>query len=95
MIPEHTAYEFTIIAIFCTVAILVFPAASGSYVVVHGPVTALQSLRAKLKLWLGMAAAARQLRHLIPTKFAAPQTARHMILLTQSDLPEQSTTLRC
>ncbi len=95
MIPRHLGYEFTIFAIFCTVAIFVFPAASGSYSAVHGPVTALLSLRAKFKLWLGMAVAALQLARIMPTSFAARDTARQMIPLAQSVPPEPSTILRC
>jgi hypothetical protein len=71
MIPRHLGYQFTIFAIFCTVAIFVFPAGSGSYSAVHGPVTALLSLRANLKLWLGMAGAELQLARRRPTSFAA------------------------
>lgn len=95
MIPRHLGYEFIIFAIVCTVVIFVFPAASGSYSAVHGPVTALLSLRAKLKLWLGMAVGALQLARIMPTSFAARNTARQMIPLAQSVPPEQSTILRC
>jgi hypothetical protein len=95
MIPRHVGYELTIFAIVCAVAIFVFPAASGSYSAVHGPVTALLSLRAKLKLWMGMAAAALQLARILPAGFAVRQTARQMILLAQSGPPEQGTILRC
>jgi hypothetical protein len=95
MIPRHLGYEFIIFAIVCTVAIFAFPAATGSYSAVHGPVTALLSLRARLKLWLGMAVAALQWARVIPISFSAQRTARQMILLSQSVPPEQSTILRC
>ena len=95
MIPRHLGYEFTIFAICCTVAIFVFPAATGSYSAVHGPVTALLSLRARLKLWLGMTVAALQLARVMPGRFAVQHTARQMILLAQSGPPEQGTILRC
>lgn len=95
MNPQHLGYELTIFAIFCTVAIFVFPAASGSYSAVHGPVTALLSLRAKVKLWLGMAVTALQSARIIPASFAGRHTAPQMILLAQSSPPEQSTILRC
>ncbi len=95
MTPRHLGYEFTIFAICCTVAIFVFPAATGCYSVVHGPVTALLSLRTKLKLWLGMAFAALQLRRVRPANFATQHAARELILLTQSDLPGRSAVLRC
>jgi hypothetical protein len=50
--------EFAILAVICTIAIFLFPVASGPYSAVHGPVTALRSLRLRIKLWLGMALAA-------------------------------------
>jgi hypothetical protein len=96
MIPRHLGYEFIIFAIVCTVALFVFPAATGSYCAVHGPVTALLSLRAKLKLWIGMAFCAQQLAaRTAPLKVAAEHAVRHMNLLAQSVPPEQSTILRC
>jgi hypothetical protein len=96
MIPRHLGYEFIIFAIVCTVAIFVFPTATGPYCAVHGPVTALLSSRAKLKLWLGMAFSALRLaERTVPINFATQQTVRQMTLLAQSVPREQSTILRC
>jgi hypothetical protein len=95
MIPRHLGYEFVILAIACTVAIFVFPAASGPYAVVHGPVTALLSLRVRLRLWLAMALAALQLlERLIPINFVLC-AARQTLPPSKSDTPEQITILRC
>ena len=96
MIPRHQGYEFAIFAIVCTVAIFVLQAASGSYSAVHGPVTALLSLRARLKLMSGMALAALQfLESVIPVIFAALLAARQEILLVQCVPPDRSGALRC
>ncbi|MGA8869297.1 MAG: hypothetical protein WB510_20145, partial [Candidatus Sulfotelmatobacter sp.] len=73
MFPGRLGYEIAILAVICTVAIFLFPTARGPYSVVHGPVTALLGLRAKLKLWLAMdLAALRLLRHVRPYRLPAP-----------------------
>ncbi len=95
MISRHLGYEVAILAVICTVAIFAFPATSGPYSAVHGPVTALLSLRMKLKLWLAMALAALQLAGLVMPRFAAQRAAQPMILLPQSVPPEQTAILRC
>ena len=45
MNPRHFGYEFAIIAIICVIGIFLFPAPTGSYSAVHGPVTALRAMR--------------------------------------------------
>jgi hypothetical protein len=95
MIPRHLGYEVAIVAVICTVAIFAFPAASGPYSAVHGPVTALLSLRVKFKLWLAMALAAFQLAGLVMPRLAAQRAAESMIPLPQSVPPEQIAILRC
>jgi len=58
---RHLASESAIVAMFCITAIFFFPAVQGPYAAVHGPVTALLSVRAKLKVSIGMVRAALQL----------------------------------
>jgi len=57
MVRQYVASRFAIVALICVAATFLFPAVQGPYSAVHGPVTALMSARAKLKLWLGMALA--------------------------------------
>ena len=58
---RQLSYEVTLIAILCTVALFFFPAVQGPYSAVHGPVTALLSLKAKLFLCLILFLAAMHL----------------------------------
>ena len=77
-------------------AIFLFPVARGPFCAVHGPVTALLSLRLRLKLWLGMALAALHLLgRVLPDSLAALRAAVPTSLLPQSVSPEQIPVLRC
>lgn len=49
------SYEFALLAILCTMGLFFFPAVHGSYASVHGPVTALRSI--KIRLWICLALA--------------------------------------
>ena len=96
MFPRDLGYEFAILAVICTVAIFLFPMARGSYSAVHGPVTALLSLRAKLKLWLGIALAALHLLGRMQREpFASLLAAWQELLLPQAVPPGQISVLRC
>jgi hypothetical protein len=60
-ISRQLSYEFAVVAILCTVALFLFPAVQGPYSAVHGPVTALLSLKAKVFLCLALLLAAMHL----------------------------------
>jgi succinate dehydrogenase hydrophobic anchor subunit len=49
---RQLSYELTLVAILCIIALFLFPAVQGPYSAVHGPVTALLSIKAKLFLCL-------------------------------------------
>ena len=53
---RHWAYEVAVLAMVCVLSIFFAPLAHGPYSAVHGPVTALRSLRNKVQvvvcLWL-------------------------------------------
>jgi hypothetical protein len=55
MIPRHLAFELAVLAMLCIVGIFLFPATAGPYSAVHGPASALLSLRARMRLRLSMA----------------------------------------
>jgi hypothetical protein len=55
MFLRHFSYEFAILAILCIAAIFLFPVIQGPYSAVHGPVTALLSIKARLLMWLALA----------------------------------------
>lgn len=94
MFPRHLGYEVAILAAICTIGIFLFPSSSGPYSAVHGPVTALLSLRMQLKVWLGMTLAALHL--VIPRDDgAALRIARLNVLLSQLVPDEWSLVLRC
>jgi hypothetical protein len=96
MFPRHMGYEVAIVTVICTVAIFLFPAASGPYSAVHGPATALLSMRTRLRLWLRMALEAMQLTgRTLLNSFEALLIALQNALLPQSVPPERMAILRC
>ncbi len=92
MFRRRLGYEVAILAAICTICIFLFPASTGPYSAVHGPVTALLTLRVRLKLWLGMALAVLHL--LVVSALAALRTACLEVLLPQL-VPPEITVLRC
>jgi hypothetical protein len=52
---RHFGFEFVLLLILCTASLFFFPVAHGSYSAIHGPVTALQSIKTKLQMWVTMA----------------------------------------
>jgi hypothetical protein len=58
MFWRHFGFEFVLLLILCTAGLFFFPVAHGSYSAVHGPVTALQSIKTRLQMWAMMAVAA-------------------------------------
>ena len=93
MFPRHLGYEIVVLTTICTVAIFLFPAASGPYSAVHGPVTALLSFRLRLKFCLGMALAA--LRSLGGALVSSFQATWQEIFSPQLVPPRQMAVLRC
>lgn len=49
---RHFGFEFLLLVVICIGALFFFPVAHGSYSAVHGPVTALRSLKYRLQIWL-------------------------------------------
>ena len=58
MKPRHIAHELAVIAIVCVIGIFLFPATAGPYSAVHGPVTALEAMRASIRIACAMIMAA-------------------------------------
>jgi len=52
MISGRTEWALAVLAAFCVLVVFFFPALQGPYPAVHGPVTALLSLRAAARLRL-------------------------------------------
>jgi len=50
MTPGRIACALAVLAVFCVLGIFFFPGAEGPYSAVHGPVTALLSIRAAARL---------------------------------------------
>jgi hypothetical protein len=97
MLSRYLTSEFAIVAIVCIAALFLFPAMHGPYSAVHGPVTALLSIRAKVKLRLAMALTTLLLLNRLMVafcKFARPVSAPQepFLHLTPS---EQLAALRC
>lgn len=64
MTPRLAEYELAIVVIFCILGIFLFPAVQGPYSAVHGPVTALQSVRSRIRWCRTMVQAALSLARL-------------------------------
>jgi predicted Na+-dependent transporter len=93
MFSRHLGYEIAILTVICTIAIFFFPAACGPYSAVHGPVTALLSLRMRLKLRLRIVVDGfHQWRRALLNSL---RTALQNALLPQSVPSAQITVLRC
>ena len=95
-LSRQLSYEFALVAILCTVALFLFPAVQGPYSAVHGPVTALLSLKAKVFLCLALLLAAM---HLLTSCVAVCYLARRIPLdglffLVSFD-SEHAAVLRC
>lgn len=54
MTSVRTECSLAVLAVFCVLVVFFFPALQGPYPAVHGPVTALLSLRAAARLRLGI-----------------------------------------
>jgi len=58
MISGRIGCELAVVAALCVLSIFLFPCVQGPYSAVHGPVTALQAVRAAARLRLAILAAA-------------------------------------
>ena len=63
---ESICGGIAVLAIVCTLAILLFPVSAGPYPVTHGPVTSLEAMQAGLLLWLSIAIAGLALLPCVP-----------------------------
>lgn len=54
MNPGRSAYALAVLGVLCILTIFLFPSLTGPYSVVHGPVTALLSMRAASRLRMAM-----------------------------------------
>ena len=87
-------YRSVAVAIFCIMLIFFFPSVCGPYSVVHGPVTALRSICARLKMLLVLAIAfvmAGQFQ--VSRLFACPPASCVSFLALHP--PNQFSVLRC
>jgi len=97
MIPGRIGCELAVLAVLCVLTIFLFPAMQGPYSAVHGPVTALQAVRAVARLRIAiMQGALRSLGYalILPLRvfswIALSEAAPHSGIL-----PECSRILRC
>jgi hypothetical protein len=58
MISDRIGYEPAIVVVFCILSLFLFPSVQGSYSATHGPVTALQAMRAAAHVRLAILTAA-------------------------------------
>lgn len=91
---RHCAYEITLVAMVCVLSIFFIPLAHGPYSAVHGPMTALRSLRHKLQLVLSICLAALQV-FMAGLAAAAMHVQVSRLSLFGSNVPELNAVLRC
>jgi hypothetical protein len=95
-LSRQLSYEFAFVAILCTVALFLFPAVQGPYSAVHGPVTALVSLKAKVFLCLALLLAAMHLfARCVAVCLLAPRISLDALFLPRSFDSEHADVLRC
>lgn len=95
MFFRQLRYELALVAILCVIALFFFPALQGPYSAVHGPVTALLSLKAKLFLCLALLLAAM---HLLMRCVSVCSTLRiplDTLFLGARFDPDHNAVLRC
>jgi len=97
MFPRRIGCELAILGVVCVITLFLFPAASGPYTAIHGPVTALRSVYAASKIRLAMILAG--LRDLWNNQ-RSPLTARFWISILGARfapdvVADYSTILRC
>jgi len=90
---RYLGYELALVAILCTLAIFLFPAVSGPYPTVHGPVTALRAMRAWVLLLIALTLALIRLARRVATRLGLALVFHP--ILEQIDPLRQSSILRC
>jgi hypothetical protein len=90
---RHLGYELALVAMICTLAIFLFPAVSGPYPTVHGPVTALRAMRAWLLLLIALTLALIGLARRVATRLGLALAFNPII--QRIDRLHQSSILRC
>jgi len=93
MLRRHLGYELALVAVICTLAIFLFPSASGPYCIVHGPVTALRAMRARVLLLISLAVTLLGLASVALLRLGA--AIESFLAFDQIDPLRQSSTLRC
>jgi hypothetical protein len=88
--------ELAVVAVFCVLTVFLFPAIQGPYSAVNGPVTALQSARAALRLRTAIVqAACRMLGNLRILPEISSWMNRLQLELPSGALLDGPTILRC
>lgn len=73
MNPGRIAGMLAVLAVFCVLSIFFFPGIEGPYPAVHGPVTALLSLRAAARLRMAIRSGVNAIRMHTNSALAAPR----------------------
>jgi cell division protein FtsW (lipid II flippase) len=92
MIRRNFAPELAVLLILCTLGIFFFPALSGPYPSVHGPVTAMRAMRAWLLLLIAFILAFTSMMQWSVTRLEARVEAGDP---PDRNLFESSSVLRC
>jgi hypothetical protein len=85
MIPRRSLrLDLVIVVLLCTLSIFLFPATSGSYTAVHGPVTALRAARAFIATFWSMTLAVLGIARILPSRFVTLLHSQPVLSLTSS-----------
>jgi len=91
MTPGRVAGALAVLAALCVLSIFFFPGIEGPYPAVHGPVTALLSLRAAARLRVVIRAGVNAVRILLsPALFASLLFARKSAAVMDEMSPDSS-----
>ena len=97
MMVDRIGWELAVLAVLCVVVVFFFPAMQGPYSAVNGPVTALRSAQAAVRLRLAIVQAALNAfgNYRISVPLGVHGAADLLEELQRSSLPECGIVLRC
>lgn len=97
MCSRRVLIQWAVLAIVCTIAILIFPAAQGSFTSVHGPATALRAwqLAATILAMIAMAGKTASVSHGFILDSVFCDVLKDRTISGTTSLYDASSILRC
>jgi hypothetical protein len=95
MLSRRLAVKWAVLAVICTAAVFLFPAATGPFTAVHGPATALRAWHMAVSTLAGMALVAMLIRSLTQALHGCCRSPEELFRNLSPSDPQLSCTLRC